>query len=132
MGCAQGNAPPLALTRSALPPHPRDDEQRPDVGYYATVAVVSAPLNDECPGAFQLQVNTTDYDVRPSVEGKQVGCDTIATRLLQVAGTSNDDVWYRVTATGSTLRFAAQAMGTGAIGHGMVQWYVRKPHEYCV
>jgi hypothetical protein len=114
MGCAQGNAPPLALTGLTIGTtyHIRVMmSNAPDVGYYATVAVVSAPLNDECPGAFQLQVNTTDYDMRPSVEGSTLGA-TQSQPGCAVAGASNDDVWYRVTATGSTLRFAAQTMGT--------------------
>ncbi|MBK9420396.1 MAG: hypothetical protein IPN44_05015 [Flavobacteriales bacterium] len=114
IGCAQAMTPSLALTgltvgttyyiRVMM-------SNYPDIGYYATVAVVSAPLNDDCPGAFQLQVNTTDHDVRPSVEGCTLGA-TQSQPGCTVAGASNDDVWYRVTATGSTLRFAAQAMST--------------------
>jgi hypothetical protein len=122
MGCAQGNAPPLALTGLTIGTTYYIRvmmSNAPDVGYYATVAVVSAPLNDECPGAFQLQVNTTDYDVRPSVEGSTLGA-TQSQPGCAVAGASNDDVWYRVTATGSTLRFAAQAMGTEPLA---TEWF---------
>ena len=114
LGCAQTTAPALALTGLSVGTTYYFRVMLSNcvvTGCYATVAVVSAPLNDECPGAFQMQVNTTEYDVRPSVEGCTLGA-TQSQPGCAVPGASNDDVWYRVSATGSTLRFAAQAMGT--------------------
>lgn len=66
------------------------------------VAVVSSPLNDECGGAFELPVTTNSISVNPATEISSLGATQSQAACTGGAGASNDDVWYRFTATHTT------------------------------
>jgi len=60
------------------------------------IAVVSAPTNDECSGAFELPVVTGAITTWPGHELSSLGATQ---SQAACAGTADDDVWYKFTAT---------------------------------
>lgn len=69
------------------------------------VAVVSAPLNDECAGAIDLPVTSNAALVYPATEISSLGATQSQGACAGGAGASNDDVWYRFIATHTTHFF---------------------------
>jgi gliding motility-associated-like protein len=66
------------------------------------VTFTTKPLNDECTGAFNLTVNPT-RTCAATTAGSTIGATPSAPLLVSGAGcgTSDDDVWFKFTATNS-------------------------------
>jgi hypothetical protein len=84
------------------------------------VAVVSAPPNDECTGAIELPVLTGTVQVDPSTEISTLGATQSQAACTGGATASNDDVWYRFTATNSAHFFPSGILSGDA---PTVQWF---------
>lgn len=69
---------------------------------YINVAVVSAPPNDECPGAIILPVEAASGNLFPSHQGSTVGATQSSLGCWATAqADSDDDVWFGFVATGA-------------------------------
>ncbi|MEO8067497.1 MAG: T9SS type A sorting domain-containing protein [Flavobacteriales bacterium] len=84
------------------------------------VAVVSAPVNDECANATELFVNTSAVTVDPATEISTLGATQSQAACTGGAGASNDDVWYRFTATHAAHFFPTVQLSGG---NPTVEWF---------
>ncbi len=84
------------------------------------IAVVSAPTNDECAGAVQLAVRSSEGYVLPGTEMSTLGASQSQPACIGGATAANDDVWYRFTATAST-HFLPTTVLSGE--EPTVQWF---------
>ncbi len=84
------------------------------------VAVVSAPPNDECAGAIELPVTTDAATVMPGTEISSLGATQSQAACTGGAGASNDDVWYRFTATHTAHFFPTMRLSGG---DATVEWF---------
>lgn len=84
------------------------------------LAVISAAPNDECPNATQLTARPASPVLRPVTDMASLGA-TVSQPACSVApGDSDDDVWYRFTATAATEHFAYELLyGVEPV----IQWY---------
>ncbi|MEX1133185.1 MAG: T9SS type A sorting domain-containing protein [Flavobacteriales bacterium] len=81
---------------------------------FLNLAVVYDPLNDECTGALELPVTVSTSLLAPAVEISTLGA-TQSQPGCTVAGASNDDVWYRFTATAATHFVPTQRLSGDAL-----------------
>ncbi len=86
------------------------------------IAVVSAPVHDECEGAIELPVVSGMVQAWPSREISSLGATQSAPACTGNAAAANDDVWYRFTATAGT-HFLPNKRMTGAVQDNVFQWY---------
>ncbi len=86
------------------------------------IAVVSAPVNDECAGAVEMPVVSGTVQAWPTREISSLGSTQSAAACSGTAAASNDDVWYRFTATAGTHFLPSQRMST-AVQDNVFQWY---------
>jgi len=84
------------------------------------VAVVSVPPNDECAGAIELPVTTDAATVMPGTEISSLGATQSQAACAGGAGASNDDVWYRFTATHTAHFFPTMRLSGG---DATVEWF---------
>ncbi len=84
------------------------------------LAVVSAPTNDECSGATELAVRGSALTVNPATEIASIGCTQSQPECTGAAGSADDDLWFRFTATGSAHHFPYTLMHGGT---PTIQWF---------
>ncbi|MBK9418317.1 MAG: hypothetical protein IPN62_13825 [Flavobacteriales bacterium] len=84
------------------------------------LAIVSAAPNDECAGAAQLTVRSAQVVQRPVSEFASIGATQSLAACTGNAGDSDDDVWYRFTATAATQHLVYDLLyGVEPV----IQWY---------
>ena len=84
------------------------------------VAVVSAPTNNECGGAIEMLVTSGTAQVHPVTEISSLGATQSQVACAGDPGASNDDVWYRFTATHSAHFFPTVKMSGD---DPVIQWF---------
>ncbi|MEZ4808245.1 MAG: T9SS type A sorting domain-containing protein [Flavobacteriales bacterium] len=85
------------------------------------VGVVSAPVHDECTGAIELPVVTGSTNVWPGTRVYSLGATQSAPACTGTATASDDDVWYRFTATAPTHFLPTNSMA--GLADYVFQWY---------
>lgn len=83
------------------------------------IAVVSAPVNDECSGAIDLPVITDAMVTWPAKEISSLGATP---SQAACSGGADDDVWYRFTATHTTHLLGTKDL-TIAAQDNVYQWF---------
>jgi hypothetical protein len=84
------------------------------------LAVVSAAPNNECASATQLTSLPAAPVTRPMTDMATIGATASQTACAGAAGDSDDDVWYRFTATAATQHFVYDLLyGVEPV----IQWY---------
>lgn len=84
------------------------------------LAVVSAAPNNECASASQLTVRPATNVLRPVTEVASIGATQSLPACSGNAAHSDDDVWYRFTATAATHHFVYDFLN-GV--EPVIQWY---------
>lgn len=85
------------------------------------LGVVSAPTHDECSGAIELPVTTGSLQAWPATEISSLGATQSQPACSGDAAASNDDVWFRFTATSTAHTFASTQLIN--LQSNVVQWY---------
>ena len=86
------------------------------------IGVVSAPSNNECAGAIELPVTSGAIQAWPATEISSLGATQSQTACTGNAAASNDDVWYRFTATANT-HFLPNTRLSTAVQDNVFQWF---------
>ncbi len=84
------------------------------------LAVVSAAPNDECANAAQLSVRPAQVVQRPVTEMATIGATQSLPACTGSAGNSDDDVWYRFTATAQVQHLVYNLLNEVP---PVIQWY---------
>lgn len=84
------------------------------------LAVVSAPINNECSGAVQLIVRDAALFVNPATEIASIGCTQSQAECAGPAGSADDDCWFRFTATATTHHLPYTMLHGGI---PIIQWF---------
>ncbi len=84
------------------------------------LAVVSAAPNNECASATQLTTRPAAPVLRPKTEMATIGATASQPACAGPAVDSDDDVWYRFTATAVTQHFVYDQLHSG---EPVIQWY---------
>jgi hypothetical protein len=84
------------------------------------LAIVSAAPNDECAGAAQLTVRSAQVVQRPVSEFASIGATQSLAACAGNAGDSDDDVWYKFTATAATQHLVYNLLNEV---EPVIQWY---------
>jgi hypothetical protein len=86
------------------------------------LAVVSDPPHDECAGAIELPVVSAGISAYPATPLCTLGATQSLAACTGDPSSSDDDVWYRFTATGTAHHFSSITQyGTG--GMPIIQWF---------
>ncbi|HOY28115.1 MAG TPA: hypothetical protein PLR96_04010 [Flavobacteriales bacterium] len=86
------------------------------------IGVVSAPGNNECAGAIELPVTSGGIQVWPATEISSLGATQSQPACTGDPAASNDDVWYRFTAT-ATTHFLPNTKLSTAAQDNVFQWF---------